>query len=104
MTSPDVGLAKISPGVWDAACPRADAGAEPGRNNGRLRHPKAKLAGGAVTAGSVLGMVATVCTGVGAISSQQMMGLALPAVLLIGMGLAVAANISVGQAADPGFH
>jgi hypothetical protein len=103
-TSPDVGLTKISPEMWDVASPPTYADAVPGRNKRRLRLPQAKLAGGTVSAGLVLGMAATICTGVGAISTQQMIGLALPAVLLIGTGLTVAANISVAHAADRGFQ
>ena len=104
VTSPDVGLTKISPREWDAACPRANAGVVPGRNNDGSRLPRAKLAAGPVSAGSVLGMAATVGNGVDAISTQQMIGLALPAVLLIGMGLTLAGSISVAQAADRGFQ
>lgn len=104
MTSPDVGLTKISPGLWDAARPQINANAAPSRINGGSRLRPAKLAGCALASGSVLGMAATVCTGVGVISTQQMIGLALPAVLLIGMGITVAANISVAQAADRGFQ
>jgi len=103
MTSPDVRLIKIST-MWDAERPQANVGARPGLQTGGWRHTQAKWAGGSVTAGSVLGMVATVCNGVGVISTQQMIGLALPAVLMIGAGLTMAATISATQAADRGFQ
>jgi hypothetical protein len=38
-----------------------------------------------------------------AISTQQMIALAVPAVLLIGAGLTAAANISATRAADRGY-
>jgi len=81
-----------------------NAGVLPGTDNRGLPGSAAVWAGGSVAAGSVLGMAATVCHGVGAISTQQMIGLALPAVLLIGAGLTAAVNISVTEAPGRGFE
>src|SRR5262249_53132411 len=121
MASPDVGLIKIST-MWDAERPQANVGVRPGLQTGGRRRSRAKLGrglaaaaavvwevvagwvGGSVPAGSVVGMVATVCNGVGVISTQQMIGLALPAVLMIGAGLTTAATISATQAAGRGFQ
>jgi len=104
VTSPEADLTGISRQAWDAEHPQINAGVLRGTGGRGLPGSPAVWAGGAVAAGSVLGMAATVCHGVGAISTQQMIGLALPAVLLIGAGLTAAANNSATEATGRGFE
>jgi hypothetical protein len=104
VASPEADLTEISRQACDAEHPQINAGAMRGAVSRGLPGSPAVWAGGAVAAGSVLGMVATVCNGVGAISTQQMIGLALPAVLLIGAGLTAAVNISAAEAPGRGFE
>jgi hypothetical protein len=102
-TSSCAGLIEITP-VPEAEPSAASDGVPPGVQNKRDRVSQAKWASCSVGAGAFLGIAATVCDGMGAISTRQSIALGVPAVILIVTGLTAAAAVSEVEAACRGFH
>jgi len=101
--SPRAGLIKITPAPEVEHSATSDD-ASRGVQNRRDRFPQVKWATCSVCAGAFLGIAATVCDGIGAVSNRQAIGLGAPAVILIVAGLTAGAVGSEVEAACRGFH
>ena len=102
-TSSSEGLTKISP-VPEAQPSLTSDDTPRGVQNRRDRLPQAKWAICSVCAGAFLGIAATVCDGMGTISTRHAIALGAPAVILIVTGLTTGAVASEAEAACRGFH
>lgn len=81
-----------------------DGDAPPDNENRRVRLPAPKWATYSVCAGAFLGIAATLCDGIGAVSTRQSIALGAPAVILIVGGLTTGAVVSEVEATCRGFH